>query len=521
MCALPAGGRRTRGLVPTRADEGSAVRASVHHGDGHGPPIRDFRDRVLRCIGRGDPAGFHGGNSLDSNELAGLSCRAATRVARQRRPRPSPEADRLLSPAGVRRRGPFAAVVARPGGRRQRLPLAGRRLRRELRGVLGRQHPREAARHPADGRRADLLARRPGGEGRAHRRPVRQAAFGAVRAHRRRRPAELPWAHRQRRHADRGGSRAVTGSAGAGVQPVGIDVEPAARVHQGRLRRPQPGARVDAGVRRQQPGGAALRADRVGDRACVAVHARVRHRHRGQPQPQFGRRVHEPRGAAARLRGSAHPPGHRRRRLVRLLGPHALDRRAHPSARRRARRVPARRRQPARLQDRADHVGRVRARAVREAQPDAHPRSRHADQPHGRARRRGRAATAAACSARRRPPRGVGVRPDARQHVHVGNGPQDPRLRRDHAGDRGLRPGAPRRGHVAGRHPHRAHRRQRHRVRRWRRQDPRQPARRSLPDGVRPAAERSPEPRPRVPRGRAAALPRPGLRTASCWRRCG
>ena len=36
----------------------------------------------------------------------------------------------------------------------------------------------------------------------------------------------------------------------AGLPPVGVDAEPAAGVHQGRLRRPRPGPRVEPGVRR-------------------------------------------------------------------------------------------------------------------------------------------------------------------------------------------------------------------------------------------------------------------------------
>ena len=78
-----------------------------------------------------------------------------------------------------------------------------------------------------------------------------------------------------------------------------------------------------------------------------------------------GRLLHQPRGAAARLRGGAHPAGLAERRLVRLLGAHAVDRRAHPPARRCPRRVPPRRRQPDRLQGRARHDCRLRARAVR------------------------------------------------------------------------------------------------------------------------------------------------------------
>jgi RNA polymerase sigma factor (sigma-70 family) len=45
--------------------------------------------------------------------------------------------------AGVRRRGPGAHLGARPGGRRRGLPAPGGRLRRVLRLVLGRRHPRK------------------------------------------------------------------------------------------------------------------------------------------------------------------------------------------------------------------------------------------------------------------------------------------------------------------------------------------------------------------------------------------
>ena len=48
-----------------------------------------------------------------------------------------------------------------------------------------------------------------------------------------------------------GGPRARPRAARAGVPPVGVDAEPAAGLHQGRLRRPRPGPRLDAGVRRR------------------------------------------------------------------------------------------------------------------------------------------------------------------------------------------------------------------------------------------------------------------------------
>ena len=109
------------------------------------------------------------------------------------------------------------------------------------------------------------------------------------------------------------------------------------------------------------------------------------------------------------------------RRLVRLLGAHAVDRRAHPPARRCPRRVPPRRRQPASAArsgptTSADFV----LELCEQAEPGAHPRPADPDHPHGRRPRRRRAASAAAGGPRRRPSGGVGLRSDARQHVHVG-----------------------------------------------------------------------------------------------------
>ena len=82
-----------------------------------------------------------------------------------------------------------------------------------------------------------------------------------------RRAAVLPRAHGPRRRADRRGARARPGADGAGLPPVGRDAQPAARVHEGRLRRPDAGAHVEPGVRRELAGGPAVRGDRVRDRA--------------------------------------------------------------------------------------------------------------------------------------------------------------------------------------------------------------------------------------------------------------
>ena len=66
-----------------------------------------------------------------------------------------------------------------------------------------------------------------------------------------------------------------------------------------------------------------------------------------------------------------------------------------------------------------------------------------ADQSHGRRRRRGAAAATAAGGDGCRAPDRLGLRSDARQHVQRAERPQDPPLRRHHAGDRRLRAGPP------------------------------------------------------------------------------
>ena len=188
---------------------------------------------------------------------------------------------------------------------------------------------------------------------------------------------------------DRGRADARRRAARAGLPPVRVDAEPAARVHQGRVRRPLPRRRLEPGVRGVEQRGPALPLDRIRDRAGAAVHGGLRHRSRAQPPAPRGRLLHEPRSADPRLRRGAHPHRLADRSLVRLLGAHALDRRAHTPPRRRARRVPARRGQPDRLQGRPDGDAERAARAVRAAEPRAGAGPAHADRSHGRRSRRG------------------------------------------------------------------------------------------------------------------------------------
>src|SRR5690606_15033697 len=65
-------------------------------------------------------------------------------------------------------------------------------------------------------------------------------------------------------------------------------------------------------------------------------------------------------------------------------------------------------------------------RPVRAPQPRPRRRPAHVHQSHGRRPGRGPAAADPPCGHRRRPPGPLGVRPDARQHVHERVGPQDP-----------------------------------------------------------------------------------------------
>ena len=153
-------------------------------------------------------------------------------------------------------------------------------------------------------------------------------------------------------HGDEPTVEARTPDPGAdapGLPPGRVDAQSPARVHEGRLRRSRPGPCLDTGVRRQLAGGTSLRAARQRDPARDELHVRDRRRH-AKPGAPPDRHLDEPRGAAARLRGGADPKRLADRRLVRLLGPLPLDRRADPAPGRRPRRVPRRRAQPRRGQ---------------------------------------------------------------------------------------------------------------------------------------------------------------------------
>ena len=270
-----------------------------------------------------------------------------------------------------------------------------------------------------------------GGEGRPHRRPVRQAAHLADREARRQGAAELSRRHHQRR-----------------------------RLHRGSARRPDPRRQIEAYrhsaatlnlLRAFVHGGYANLAnvrqwtlgfvkdspqshhyEELADRITrgAGLHAGLRARPREPPRAQEHRVLHQPRGAAARLRAGDDARGFDApRHLLLHLGPHAVDRRPHPPARSRARRVLPRHHQPDRAQVRSVDQARRAAAADRHPQSGERAGPPHADRAARRRQGRRPAAGHGPRGQARRHGRGVVVRSDARQHHHLGDRLQDPAVR--------------------------------------------------------------------------------------------
>ena len=155
---------------------------------------------------------------------------------------------------------------------------------------------------------------------------VHEAALRSDRNGRRRRDSVVPRPRDPLRRADARGARARPGADGAGVLPGRLDAQPAARLHEGRLRRPHAGAHVEPGVRDELARGSSLRGDRQRDRPGSAVHAGDRDRPRRRAVDPRGGHLDEPRGASARLRGAARAPRLDDGSLVRVLGALPLGR---------------------------------------------------------------------------------------------------------------------------------------------------------------------------------------------------
>ena len=151
------------------------------------------------------------------------------------------------------------------------------------------------------------------------------------------------------------------------------------------------------------------------------LHAGLRARPREPSRAQEHRVLHQPRSAAARLRAGDDARGlHASRQLLLHLRPHGVDRRPHPSARSRPCRVLPRHHESARPEMRSVEQDRRDAAADRHPQPGKRAGPADADRAAGR--RQGR--RAASGHDPRGPARGqdraVVVRPDARQHHHLG-----------------------------------------------------------------------------------------------------
>src|ERR1700719_4584417 len=108
--------------------------------------------------------------------------------------------------------------------------------------------------------------------------------------------------HHQRPRIRRRRARARSAAHGAGLQPVGGDLEPAARLRPGRLRRSAPGACLEPGFRRELAAGRALpRPGRPADRDA-RFHGRLRAQFRNHAADPRDRALHLARGAVPVLR---------------------------------------------------------------------------------------------------------------------------------------------------------------------------------------------------------------------------
>ncbi len=197
---------------------------------------------------------------------------------------------------------------------------------------------------------------------------------------RRRRTALLSRRQHQRLGLHARGADSRSAASAEGLQPVGVDAEPAARLRRRRLRRPLQHPSLDPGFRRRRRRGPVPRTGRQ-DRRGPGLHGGGR-RHAGDPsRPQPGRGLHLARGPAAERRERPDASGRRLRRMVRHLGPHAVDRRAHAPAGRRPRRVHARHQEPDRREVRPDDGAGRPAAPDRRAEPGQHLRPPDADRP--------------------------------------------------------------------------------------------------------------------------------------------
>ena len=247
--------------------------------------------------------------------------------------------------------GRGAAREARAGAARRAVPAAGRRLRRELRGLRVGQH-RQAP--------EDSLADEPGAAAgleethhprRPVRRAVRQAALGRHRDARRGDAAQLPRRQRQSAGFQRGGAGTGSGAAAARLRARLAHAELRARADRRRLRRPAPSGVLGSGLLAPRAAARGVSEDRRLDRRVAGV-LRVHERH-ARARGHARRLLHQPRGTASALRAGADPLHRAPEEVVQPVHAHAVDRHAHRGDRRRAHRIFPRHRQSHRREGRA------------------------------------------------------------------------------------------------------------------------------------------------------------------------
>ncbi len=313
--------------------------------------------------------------------------------------------------------------------------LQAGRLRRVVPRRLDDPDPREAQGPPADVGRADVRRGAAGRQGRAHRRPVREAALVADRARRRRRAAVVPRAHRPLRRGHRRRAHARSRPHRPGLLPGGLDPQPAARLHEGRVRRHHAGAHVEPGVRRRaRPRAAATSSSRTRSatrsrscRRCGIDLGDERSLHEvdvctshealllDYEEPLVRARLAHRRVVRAARRTSSGSASARASWTARTSS-------SSPASTTRSASSSGRRRRPTRSSRSASGStrGRVPGRLTLITRLGA-----------GRVARGAAAARCGRCARAGMPVR-LGLRPDAREHVRHAVGPQDAPLRRRH-----------------------------------------------------------------------------------------
>ena len=131
-----------------------------------------------------------------------------------------------------------------------------------------------------------------------------------------------------------------------GLPAIGGDAQSASRVCDRRLCQSRQRASVDARLPQGFPAVAPLQGTGGPHLGRAELHARLWARSRKPSRTARHRFLHQPRGAAARLRAGLYAGRFHHRRLVRDLGPHDLDRRPHPPARPRPCRIFPRHQEP-------------------------------------------------------------------------------------------------------------------------------------------------------------------------------